>query len=1096
METNLGAIPLSADILDKANIGLWAFELDEGCEPRMYVDNVMLGLIGLSEQISPEKTYHAWYDHIDSNHYDEVAESVEKMTAGIHAEVQYPWHHPDGRTMIVRCGGVRNPAYTKGIRIEGIHMDVTSVLHFEREQEIFREQMARIMELSDNFQAIYDVDIESGRYEVFSYDNKYYESVLVNNENDVNFYADTLKDVEKVVYEEDKDLIISTFSNKEYIKKALEEQGEFIIDYRLISDGKPTWYRVKTTKKPGTDSRFLVGVFNINDRKLKEASKQLELEDALAEAHKLNEKLAEQNAFTSYFLNTYISAYYIGLNDMSCQIYKRTKRLEEDYPIYSNYLESIYEYIDREVHPDYRDEMKKLFLPSSMKARLQKQSEFAYTFKTVSDIDGERYYRLQVIRGADENHAAFGFKDITAEWQRDEIQRKVEKESMDVIMGLASAYNTIYYINIDTGEYSSRVISDKAGFMQDYYTKSSDYEVLAHRYIENLVHPDDKCLLIPYEKLSNIRKMLKHKKVDSVRFRRKQGDDYIWMEQIYVKTEGIDEEAHYIISAFADRDSIVRAEMEQQEALKQALSMAESANTAKTTFLNNMSHDIRTPMNAIIGYTGLAASHIDNKAQVQDYLTKIGESSDHLLSLINDVLDMSRIESGKMNLEEKPESLPSIMHTLRDIVQHDMRAKQHEFFIDTVNINDEVIVCDKLRLNQVLLNILSNSIKYTAPGGTISMRITEKTVKPNGYATYEFCIKDNGMGMSQEYLKTIFDPFTRVNSSTVSGIQGTGLGMAITKNIVDMMGGKIEIQSELGKGTQTTILFDFKLNEVHKDSIYIPELQGFRALIADDDTNTCGSIYSMLKEVGMRPEWCTTGKEAVVRAEMAFREGDLFKVYILDWLMPDMNGIETARRIRKVIGDDVPIIILTAYDWSDIEDEAREAGVTAFISKPMFPSDLKKALGECIGIKEAPHKNNYVAYSFEGKKILLVEDNGMNREIAQDILEDAGFVVDTAEDGDIAVEKMKNAKLGDYDLVLMDVQMPRMDGYEATRQIRALGTGISRIPILAMTANAFEEDRKLAIESGMNEHIPKPIDINRLRDTLAKFLFPVEEQHK
>ena len=523
--------------------------------------------------------------------------------------------------------------------------------------------------------------------------------------------------------------------------------------------------------------------------------------------------------------------------------------------------------------------------------------------------------------------------------------------------------------------------------------------------------------------------------------------------------------------------------------LADALAMAESASRAKTTFLNNMSHDIRTPMNAIIGFTGLAASHIDNKEQVQNYLGKIAQSSDHLLSLINDVLDMSRIESGKVSLDEKPENLPDIIHALRDIVHADIHAKSHDFFIDTVGVHDENIVCDRLRLNQVLLNILSNSIKYTAAGGTISMRITEKSVKESGYATYEFRIKDNGMGMDAEYLKTIFDPFTRVKSSTVSGIQGTGLGMAITKNIVDMMGGKIQIESELGRGTETVLTFDFKLAAAHRESIAIPELTGLRALVADDDVDTAMSIARMVKEIGMRSDWCTSGREAVIRAGDASVNRDPFKTYIIDWLMPDMNGVETARRIRRAIGDDAPIIILTAYDWSDIEEEARAAGVTAFVSKPLFPSDLHRVLNGCLGLDCEDEQAETAAYDFAGKHILLVEDNELNREIAVEILEEEGFIVDEAEDGHIAVDMFAAAAPGTYDVVLMDIQMPTMDGHEATRRIRALGTECAKsTPILAMTANAFEEDRAAALAAGMNEHIAKPIDVDKLKATLASFL--------
>ena len=524
-------------------------------------------------------------------------------------------------------------------------------------------------------------------------------------------------------------------------------------------------------------------------------------------------------------------------------------------------------------------------------------------------------------------------------------------------------------------------------------------------------------------------------------------------------------------------------------ALEQALEMANSASRAKTTFLNNMSHDIRTPMNAIIGYTGMAASHIDNKEQVQDYLSKIGQSSNHLLSLINDVLDMSRIESGKMTLSEKPESLSEILHSLRNIVQADIHAKELEFFIDSTDVHDEEVICDKLRLNQVLLNVLSNAIKYTPAGGTISVRLTEKAVKENGYGIYEFRVKDTGMGMSREFLKTIYDPFTRVHSSTVSGIQGTGLGMAITKSIVDMFGGTIHIESEEGKGTEVILIFDFKLQEGHKEPERIAELEGLRGLVADDDVNACKSISRMLKDIGIRSDWCSSGKEAVIRSEEAFQDGDVFKVYIIDWLMPDMNGIETTRRIRRIVGDLTPIIILTAYDWSDIEDEAKEAGVTAFVSKPLFASDLRNALMKCIGKLQTAEEQQENVYDFSGKKVLLVEDNEMNREIATEILEEDGVIVDAAEDGTVAVQKMENAVPGEYDLILMDVQMPVMDGYEATRRIRAMkDPAIANITILAMTANAFEEDRQAALAAGMNDFLTKPIEIQKMKETLARYL--------
>lgn len=523
--------------------------------------------------------------------------------------------------------------------------------------------------------------------------------------------------------------------------------------------------------------------------------------------------------------------------------------------------------------------------------------------------------------------------------------------------------------------------------------------------------------------------------------------------------------------------------------LAEALAMAQQANRAKTTFLSNMSHDIRTPMNAIIGFTGLASTHIDNKEAVKDYLCKIGQASSHLLSLINDVLDMSRIESGKVVIEEKEEDLAEILHSLRNILMTDVRSKNLELYIDTMNIQNERIICDKLRLNQILINLMSNAVKYTPNGGLISLRVSQLSGGKNGRAIFEFRVKDNGIGMSKEFTQTIFEPFTREKSSTVSGIQGTGLGMAITKNIVDMMGGAITCTSELGVGSEFIVTLPLRTDdssapEEVSDLSFVKDVRG---LVVDDDINTCQSISGMLREIGMRGEWCVSGKEAVIRTEEALRIDDMFGVYIIDWLMPDLNGIETTRRIRRVVGDRAPIIILTAYDWTDIEDEAREAGVTEFISKPMFPSDLKKTLAKAYGNVyevEEPEDN---ALRFSGKRILLTEDNKLNQEIAATILEEAGFVVDIAGDGKTACQMLLSKTPNYYDLVLMDIQLPDMDGYEVTHIIRTWDNKtLANIPIFAMTANAFEEDRKRAFEAGMNGHIAKPISIPVLMEELRK----------
>lgn len=558
----------------------------------------------------------------------------------------------------------------------------------------------------------------------------------------------------------------------------------------------------------------------------------------------------------------------------------------------------------------------------------------------------------------------------------------------------------------------------------------------------------------------------------------------LWFTTLLIP-QRTDEDGNVTAVLVATRDATAekQAKKEQQDALRSALAAAEHANKAKTVFLNSMSHDIRTPMNAILGFTALATTHLDNAELVKDYLQKISVSGQHLLSLINDVLDMSRIESGTIKLDNAPVHLPDVLHDLRTIIQGNISAKQLDLYVDTQDIQHEDIITDKLRLHQILLNIVGNAVKFTPAGGTINIRVREKPCPRSGFTTLVFSVKDNGIGMSPEFQQHVFDSFAREQTATRSGIQGTGLGMAITKNIVDMMGGTITLKSEQGKGSEFTVTLDCKISKTQTKSQPIPELRGARALVVDDDAQTCMSVSKMLRQIEMTADWTTSGKEAILRAQEAHEQGRDFKVYIIDWLMPDMNGIETVRRIRKVIEPGTPIIILTAYDWSDIEQEAREAGVTAFVGKPLFMSELRAVLTHTQTEPQPMQMPQHAGYA--GKKVLLVEDNALNREIATAILEQAGLQVDSVEDGTDAVARMNTAAEDQYDLILMDIQMPRMDGYTATRKIRAMeNPRKANIPIVAMTANAFDEDRKKAFAAGMNAHVAKPIDMAVLSQTL------------
>lgn len=528
------------------------------------------------------------------------------------------------------------------------------------------------------------------------------------------------------------------------------------------------------------------------------------------------------------------------------------------------------------------------------------------------------------------------------------------------------------------------------------------------------------------------------------------------------------------------RQQLMELEMAKREAIK--------ANKAKSEFLSSMSHDIRTPMNGIVGMTAIAMANIDNSDRVKDCLGKITLSSRHLLGLINDVLDMSKIESGKLTLNINQVSLREIMDSIVNIVQPQVKERQQHFDIFIQKIQTEDVHCDSVRLNQILINLLSNAIKFTPEKGRINVYL-EQEDSPLGdnYVRCHFRVKDSGIGMTQEFQEKIFDTFTREEKAQINKIEGTGLGMAITKAIVDTMKGSIELQSTPGKGSEFHITLDLEKADTKVEDMKLPP---WRMLVVDNNKDLCQSAVESLKEIGIDAQWAVDGETAVAMAKKCHEEQNGFEIVLLDWKMPGMDGLHTAREMRKHLGENVPILIISAYDWSEIEEEAEEAGIQGFISKPLFKSNLYLGISRYMMEQpmEETKKETVLHSSFQGKRILLAEDNDLNWEIAEDLLSEAGFALERAENGQICVEKFEQSEPGYFDVVLMDIRMPVMNGYDAAKNIRALTRKDANLPIIAMTADAFSDDIQRCLDCGMNEHVAKPIDVSRLTQLLKKYL--------
>jgi len=528
----------------------------------------------------------------------------------------------------------------------------------------------------------------------------------------------------------------------------------------------------------------------------------------------------------------------------------------------------------------------------------------------------------------------------------------------------------------------------------------------------------------------------------------------------------------------------IKEERKQKLLLQEALQSATAANRAKSDFLSRMSHDVRTPINAIVGMTAIAGLHMNDQNRIADCLKKITISSKLLLNLINEVLDMSKLESGKIMLTEETFKLDELLESLFIMVQSAFEAKKQKLVIHS-KVKHECLIGDVQRIQQALLNMLTNAIKYTPNKGLIQISVEEKPSVYNGYGQFEIAVTDNGIGMKPEFLSKLFEPFERSDDKAIRNIQGTGLGMAISRHIAQMMNGDILVESEYGKGSKFTMRFHIKLGGMDEyDNNLLIDLP---VLVVDDDDISCEIACENLQELGMKPEWVLSGQDAVQKVS----DGNKYFAIIIDLMMPNMNGIETTYKIRECVGPDVPIIIISAYDYSDYEIEALKVGVNGFICKPIMKSKLFLLMKKFATNKKEEEEVTIVpsiVASFPGKRILVVEDNDLNREIAYELLQETGAEIETASDGLEAVNKVSASPEGYYDFIIMDIQMPVMDGLEATRQIRLLDRQDTKdLPIVAMSANAFAEDVRLSLEAGMNEHIAKPIEIDRLYSVMGKW---------
>ena len=887
--------------------------------------------------------------------------------------------------------------------------------------------------------------------------------------NDILDFPNKLDSWSELLHPQDKERVMNQLYSAIADKT---NQIKYNVEYRLrMKDNRYQWFRASAEvirRVDGTANR-IAGIFvNIDAEK-----KRIMQEQKLA-------------AFHRAFTKSNLCEYYVNLEKNSFETFKVEASLMTAFEKSHTWDEFISHFVEYYVIDENKKTVTDFYNRSYIAEKLKGlETELSLECRII--LNGkERWVRNVIMRGEieDSEYAMIFLRDIT---EAKEENIKLQKMASDnankeqLIQSMVRLVDRFAVCDLKNDRY--RFYNLKG---QMIYKPLGRYSEFQEQFLVNYktmkpLEPMD-MLLSP----ENICKNLTGEN-DIYKFEYCSQNEDVYKIASFIPLEWEAEKPVKVLWVSMDVSQEKKAEIESHKALKDAYKAAENASRAKSEFLSNMSHDIRTPMNAIVGLTAIAGANIDNKARVMECLCKITKSSRHLLGLINGVLDMARIESGRMSLSEEDFSLPELVDNLVTLTKPSIDEHKHALEVHVRHIEHEAVCGDSLKIQQLFVNLLSNAIKYTPDGGNITFSIEEK---PNGFSElgcYEFIIEDNGIGMSPEFQKIMFEPFSRADDQRTTRIQGTGLGMAITRNIVNLMNGSIKVDSALNRGTKITVTIFLKLQESEKEQE--KELVDLPVLVVDDDKTCCESTVATLSEIGIAGEWVLSGKEAVRRCYEHHEKKEDYFAIILDWKMPEMDGIETARQIRKRIGSDITIILLSSFEFSEIESEAKAAGVDAFIAKPLFRSRLTATLRRFVSEKKEKTARDYLeSTDYSGKRILLVEDNELNREIASEILQMTGVEVEYAENGKIAVEKVLNAPANRYDLAFMDIQMPVMNGYEATAAIRGLSGERGQLPIVAMTANAFAEDVQMAKNAGMNGHIAKPLDVKKLSEILKKWL--------